>query len=161
MRLGFCKEAITSVVIFHYFANCFLIAMWTLKSVFKLISDSSYVYLIECSYMFKGGEIFCRCRLSLHKSFYFSVITHFLVIAAHKFFLVLVLVLVLKHGHVLWQAVFQSKRSGRRAQAGFPLLFVCMVALVSIMLGYLCHSWIRTTSMKRSHKQRRPQKICK
>lgn len=37
-------------------------------------------------------------------------------------------------------AVFQSKRSGRRAQAGFPLLFVCMVALVSIMLGYLCHS---------------------
>ena len=51
--------------------------------------------------MFKGGgggEIFCRCRLYLHKSFYFSVITHFLVIAAHKFFLVL----VLKHGHVLF-----------------------------------------------------------
>ena len=42
-------------MIFHYFVNCFLIAMWTLKSVFKLISDSSYVYLIECSYMFKGG----------------------------------------------------------------------------------------------------------
>ncbi|KAL8109425.1 vesicle-associated protein 2-2 [Apium graveolens] len=35
--------------------------------------------------------------------------------------------------------LMRSKRSGQKAQAGFPLLFVCMVALVSVWLGYLMH----------------------
>lgn len=32
-----------------------------------------------------------------------------------------------------------SKRGVRRVQVGFPLLFVCMVAIVSVELGYLLH----------------------
>ncbi|KAM7472728.1 hypothetical protein LguiA_010911 [Lonicera macranthoides] len=32
-----------------------------------------------------------------------------------------------------------SKREIRRVQVGFPLLFVCMVAIVSVTLGYLLH----------------------
>nr|XP_023885552.1 vesicle-associated protein 2-2-like [Quercus suber] len=32
-----------------------------------------------------------------------------------------------------------SKRGVRRGQVGFPLLFVCMVAIVSVELGYLLH----------------------
>lgn len=35
--------------------------------------------------------------------------------------------------------LMRSKRSGQKTQAGFPLLFVCMVALVSVWLGYLMH----------------------
>uniref|UniRef100_A0A5B7C6H9 MSP domain-containing protein n=1 Tax=Davidia involucrata TaxID=16924 RepID=A0A5B7C6H9_DAVIN len=40
-------------------------------------------------------------------------------------------------------ALLRSKRGGRRVQVGFPLLFVCMVALVSITLGYLLTPMIR------------------
>lgn len=36
-------------------------------------------------------------------------------------------------------AVMRTKTSVRRVQAGFPLLFVCMVALVSVLFGYLLH----------------------
>lgn len=35
--------------------------------------------------------------------------------------------------------LMRSKRSGQKLQAGFPLLFVFMVALVSVLLGYLLH----------------------
>ncbi|XWS57842.1 hypothetical protein CRYUN_Cryun09bG0208600 [Craigia yunnanensis] len=36
-------------------------------------------------------------------------------------------------------ALLRKKTNVRRVQAGFPLLFVCMVALVSVFLGYLLH----------------------
>ncbi|XP_059652621.1 vesicle-associated protein 2-2-like isoform X2 [Cornus florida] len=36
-------------------------------------------------------------------------------------------------------ALLRSKRNMRKVQVGFPLLFVCMVALISVMLGYLLH----------------------
>uniref|UniRef100_A0A5B6YL37 Putative vesicle-associated protein 2-2 n=1 Tax=Davidia involucrata TaxID=16924 RepID=A0A5B6YL37_DAVIN len=36
-------------------------------------------------------------------------------------------------------ALLKSKRGARRVQAGFPLLFVCMVVLIGVMLGYLLH----------------------
>ncbi|KAE8076602.1 hypothetical protein FH972_015239 [Carpinus fangiana] len=32
-----------------------------------------------------------------------------------------------------------SRRGVRRVQVGFPLLFVCMVALISAVVGYLLH----------------------
>ncbi|XP_062144903.1 vesicle-associated protein 2-2-like [Alnus glutinosa] len=32
-----------------------------------------------------------------------------------------------------------SRRGVRRVQVGFPLLFVCMVALISVVVGYLLH----------------------
>ncbi|KAK3023619.1 hypothetical protein RJ639_043887 [Escallonia herrerae] len=36
-------------------------------------------------------------------------------------------------------ATLRSSRGIRKVQVGFPLLFVCMVALVSLMLGYYLH----------------------
>ncbi|KAK2977365.1 hypothetical protein RJ640_013344 [Escallonia rubra] len=36
-------------------------------------------------------------------------------------------------------ATLRSSRGIRKVQVGFPLLFVCMVALVSLMLGYCLH----------------------
>ncbi|XP_021620795.1 vesicle-associated protein 1-2 isoform X2 [Manihot esculenta] len=36
-------------------------------------------------------------------------------------------------------AMLRNRTSTRRAQVGFPLLFVVMVALISILLGYLSH----------------------
>ncbi|KAA8545019.1 hypothetical protein F0562_019764 [Nyssa sinensis] len=36
-------------------------------------------------------------------------------------------------------AWLRSKRSVRRVQVGFPLRFVCLVALVSVMLGFFLH----------------------
>ncbi|XAR52522.1 hypothetical protein NMG60_11020649 [Bertholletia excelsa] len=36
-------------------------------------------------------------------------------------------------------ASLRSKKSFRKVQVGFPFLFVCMVALVSVVLGYLLH----------------------
>ncbi|XVF30872.1 hypothetical protein REPUB_Repub16aG0095100 [Reevesia pubescens] len=36
-------------------------------------------------------------------------------------------------------ALLRKKTNLRRAQVGFPLLFVCMVALISVFLGYLLH----------------------
>lgn len=38
------------------------------------------------------------------------------------------------------QDMLRSKKP--RAQAGFPLLFVFVVSLVSLYLGYLLHSWV-------------------
>ncbi|WOG84309.1 hypothetical protein DCAR_0103492 [Daucus carota subsp. sativus] len=35
--------------------------------------------------------------------------------------------------------LMRSRRSGQKAQSGFPLLFVCMVALVSVWLGHFMH----------------------
>ncbi|KAI3923044.1 hypothetical protein MKW92_006975 [Papaver armeniacum] len=35
----------------------------------------------------------------------------------------------------------KSDKGGRRVQVGFPFLFVCMVAIVSMKLGYMLHSW--------------------
>eukprot|EP00257_Ricinus_communis_P013050 XP_015570407.1 vesicle-associated protein 2-2 [Ricinus communis] len=36
-------------------------------------------------------------------------------------------------------AVLRSRTSAKKAQVGFPLLFVVMVALISVLLGYLSH----------------------
>lgn len=38
------------------------------------------------------------------------------------------------------QALLRRRTNMRKVQAGFPLLFVVMVALVSTLLGYLSHS---------------------
>ncbi|KAI3962371.1 hypothetical protein MKX01_005373 [Papaver californicum] len=35
----------------------------------------------------------------------------------------------------------KSNKGGRRVQVGFPFLFVCMVAVVSMKLGYMLSSW--------------------
>ncbi|KAI3979063.1 hypothetical protein MKX01_016238 [Papaver californicum] len=35
----------------------------------------------------------------------------------------------------------KSNKGGRRVQVGFPFLFVCMVAIVSMKLGYMLSSW--------------------
>ncbi|KAL6989578.1 hypothetical protein U1Q18_015331 [Sarracenia purpurea var. burkii] len=37
-------------------------------------------------------------------------------------------------------ALLRTKNGVRKVQVGFPFLFVCMVALVSIIVGYLIHS---------------------
>lgn len=41
-----------------------------------------------------------------------------------------------------WQTMLRSRTSTKREQVGFPLLFVVMVALASIFLGFLSHPWI-------------------
>ncbi|GFY94828.1 vamp/synaptobrevin-associated protein 27-2 [Actinidia rufa] len=37
------------------------------------------------------------------------------------------------------KALFRSERGVRNVQIGFPFLFVCMVALISVTLGYVLH----------------------
>ncbi|KAF7138437.1 hypothetical protein RHSIM_Rhsim07G0176500 [Rhododendron simsii] len=36
-------------------------------------------------------------------------------------------------------ALLRSKKDARKVQVGFPFLFVCMVAVVSVLVGYLLH----------------------
>ncbi len=37
------------------------------------------------------------------------------------------------------QEVLRRKNNVKTAQVGFPLLYVCMVALISVAVGYLMH----------------------
>ncbi|KAF1887197.1 hypothetical protein Lal_00040797 [Lupinus albus] len=51
------------------------------------------------------------------------------------------LILCLRQGQwkKLVEEALKRKMDAKRAQAGFPLLFVCMVALVSVVAGYYIH----------------------
>lgn len=45
----------------------------------------------------------------------------------------------LKHELASMQEVLRRKNNVKTAQVGFPLLYVCMVALISVAVGYLMH----------------------
>lgn len=41
--------------------------------------------------------------------------------------------------HFLYQEMLKKKIKMKRAQEGFPLLFVCVVSIVSMAVGYYIH----------------------
>ena len=58
----------------------------------------------------------------------------------HVIFIFLFVALAFSFFFLTMQAEL-SGRGVRKVQVGFPLLFVCMVALISVVLGHLLHPW--------------------